>query len=154
MDYIMNKEGGEYNQYIVQELTYDPLKNSPPEFKEMYQKFSRRILWIDGQQVPGAFQMNTAWYHSVPERDPVFEEHVHNSDEIIGFFGSNPADPYDLGAVIEVTINGENHRLTKSSMIFAPAGMPHMRIRILEVTRPMFHFSVVTGGNYDGISYK
>ena len=32
MDYIMNKEGGEYNQYIVQELTYDPLKNSPPEF--------------------------------------------------------------------------------------------------------------------------
>lgn len=154
MDYIMNKEGGEYNQYIVQELTYDPLKNSPPEFKEMYQKFSRRILWIDGQQVPGAFQMNTAWYHSVPERDPVFEEHVHNSDEIIGFFGSNPDDPYDLGAVIEVTINGENHRLPKSSVIFAPACMPHMRIRILEVTRPMFHFSVVTGGNYDGNSYK
>jgi len=39
-------------------------------------------------------------------------------------------------------------------MIFAPAGMPHMQIRILEVTRPMFHFSVVTGGKYDGGSYK
>ena len=152
MDYILNNEGGEYAKYIVQELNHP--NTGTPEFQEMYKKFSRRILWIDGNLVPGAFQMNTAWYHSVPERDPVFEEHVHDSDELIGFFGSNPEDPYDLGAVIEVTINGENHLLTKSSLIFAPSGMPHMRIRILEVTRPMFHFSVVTGATYGGEAYK
>jgi hypothetical protein len=39
---------------------------------------------------------------------------------LIGFIGSNPDDKYDLGAVIELEINGEKHRLTKSSMNFVP----------------------------------
>ena len=120
----------------------------------MYEKFSRRILWMDGNVVPGAFQMNTAWYYAVPERDPVFEEHVHDYDELIGFFGSDPENPYDLGAEMEVTINGERHLLTKSSLIFAPAGLPHMRISIKRVDRPMFHFSVVMNPEYKGGAYE
>lgn len=149
---IMNKEGGEYNQYYVQELCAP--QTGTPEFQEIYKKFANRILWIDGNVVPGAFQMNTSWYHSVPEIDPIFEEHSHDSDELIGFFGSNPDDPYDLGAVIEVSVNGEVHRLTKSTMIFVPANMPHMPLRILSVDRPMFHFSIVQSKTYGGEAYK
>ena len=108
---------------------------------------------IDGNVTPGAFQMNVAWYYAVPERDPVFEEHCHDSDEIIGFFGCDPEDPYNLHAEIEITINGERHLLTKSTMIFAPAGLPHMRISIKRVDRPVFHFSVVTNHEYIGGAY-
>ena len=125
-----------------------------PAFQEMYRKFSRRILWIDDNVVPGAFQMNTAWYYAVPEKDPVFEEHVHEYDELIGFFGSNPEDPYDLGAEIEVTLDGETHVLTKTSLIFCPAGMKHMPLSIKRVDRPMFHFSVVMGPQYNGAAYQ
>ena len=151
MDYIMNTEGGEYAQYIVQELNYDPLKNSPPEFQEMYKKFSRRILWIDGNHVPGAFQMNTAWYFNVPERDPIFNEHVHeDTKELIGFIGTDMDDPYELGGTIEFSIEGEPHLLTRSTMIFVPAGLKHNPMRILEVNRPIFHFSVVMKEIYDG----
>ena len=100
----MNNEG-EYGKYIVQDLQTPPNMYNE-EFAQMYEKFSRRILWMDGNVVPGAFQMNTAWYYAVPERDPVFEEHVHDYDELIGFFGSDPDHPYDLGAEMEVTING------------------------------------------------
>ena len=89
---------GEYGKYIVQEL------NAPttgtPEFQEIYNRFAKRILWIDGNTVPGAFQMNTSWYKKVPELNPIFEEHSHDSDELIGFFGSDPENPYDLGAEI------------------------------------------------------
>ena len=99
---------GQYGHYIVQELS-DPNPGTP-EFQEMYKKFSKRILWIDGKVVPGAFQMNTAWYHSVPEWDPVFEGHAHDSDELIGFFGSDPEDPYNLHAEIEIAINGREAR--------------------------------------------
>ncbi|NLT14971.1 MAG: hypothetical protein GXY05_11575 [Clostridiales bacterium] len=41
---------------------------------------------------------------------------------MIGFLGSNPDDPYDLGGVIEIGINGELLRLTKISIIFMPGG--------------------------------
>lgn len=148
----MNTEGGEYAKYFVQDLKCPT--TGTPEFQRIYNNFAKRILWIDGNNVPGAFQMNTSWYKSVPELDPIFEEHAHDSDELIGFFGSNPDDPYDLGAVIEVSVNGEVHRLTKSTMIFVPANMPHMPLRILSVERPMFHFSIVTSKEYGGEAYK
>ncbi len=148
----LNNEGGEYAGYIVQDLKTPPNMYTP-EFGEMYRKFSNRVLWMDGNNVPGAFQMNVAWYYAVPERDPVFEEHCHDSDEIIGFFGCDPEDPYNLHAEIEITINGERHLLTKSTMIFAPAGLPHMRISIKKVDKPVFHFSVVTNHEYIGGAY-
>jgi hypothetical protein len=100
---FMNTEG-RYGKYIVQNL-HDPNLGSA-EFQKMYKKFSRRILWIDNNVVEGAFQMNTAWYFKVPEKDPVFEEHSHEFNELIGFFGCDPDKPYDLGAELEVTLGG------------------------------------------------
>ncbi len=141
------------SKLIVQDLK-DPNMGSP-EFQAMYKKFSNRILWIDDNVVEGAFQMNTAWYFDVPEKDPVFEEHAHDHGELIGFFGSNPDDPYDLGARMEATLNGDKYELTRTSMIFVPANMPHMPLRILQVDRPVFHFSIVMNGEYSGGSaYK
>ena len=143
---------GEKGKYILQEL-HDPNMGTP-EYQAMYKKFSKRILWIDNNVVPGSFQMNTAWYHDIPEKNPVFEEHVHEYDELIGFFGSNPEDPYDLGAELEVTIDGETHILTRTSLIFCPAGMKHMPLKFNRIDRPIFHFSVVVGPEYNGAAYK
>ncbi len=64
-----NNEGST-GKYIIQELQA-PVTGTP-EFQAMYKRFSNRILWIDGNVCPGAFQMNTAWYFAVPERDPRF----------------------------------------------------------------------------------
>ena len=150
-----NNTGGEYAKYFVQDLQTPPGMITP-EFAKFYSSFANRVLWMDGNVCPGAFQMNTAWYHSVPERDPVFPEHSHPYAEIVGFMGSNPDDPYDLGGIVEFGINGEMHRLTRSTMIFAPPDVPHSPIRILEVTRPIFHFSVVMNAEYEagGTMYK
>ena len=149
---FLNADGGEYGKYIIQEL-HDPNMGSP-EFQEMYKKFSHRILWIDDNVVKGAFQMNTAWYYAVPEKHPVFGEHSHNADELIGFFSSDPKDPYNLGAEIEVSINGEKHLITHSSLIFIPANMKHMPMNIIKVDRPVFHFSIMMEKTYNGGAYK
>lgn len=144
-----NNQGGEYGKYFVQTLQY-PEGMGTPEFKAIYEKFAKRILWMDGDVCPGAFQMNTAWYCAVPERDPIFTEHTHDYCELIGFFGSNPADPYDLNGEIIFAINGEEHRLTRSTMIFIPPNVPHNPMRITRVDQPVFHFSVVPNSTYDG----
>ena len=150
---ILNNESGKYAANFVQ---VSPGPGMDPEFKAIYDKFARRIIWMDGEVCPGAFQMNTAWYSAVPERDPIFTEHVHDDcDELIGFFSSDPENPYDLGGEIEYTVGGEAHLLTKSTMIFVPANLPHNPMRILKVDRPIFHFSVVTKTKYESESvYK
>ena len=143
-----NNKGGEFGKNYVQEL-HEPPGLIGPEFREVYDKFAKRILWMDGNVCPGAIQMNTAWYFAVPERDPIFPEHEHAQAELIGFYSSDSNNPYDLGATIEFAIGGENHRLTKSSLLYIPAGVKHGPMRILEVKRPVFHFSVVVNAEYD-----
>ncbi len=147
---MSEQEKGRYDGLIVSELKHEP--EMSPEFRAVYEKFARRILWIDGNVVPGAFQMNTSWYNRVPEKDPVFAEHAHPSAEIIGFFGSDPEEPNDLRGEIVVELGGEPHTITRSSMIFVPPNLPHA-IRILRVDAPIFHFSVVTDGTYNGGAY-
>ena len=144
--FVMNDEG-EYGHYIVQTLHEPPVS---PEFKEMYKLWGKRLLWMDTNVVPGAFQMNTTWYHSAPDMRPLYmhDEHSHDYDEMIGFIGSNPDDPYDLGGEIEFGINGELHRLTKTSIIFMPAGVKHLPLSIISLERPIRHFSISMNPTY------
>ncbi|MDR2487111.1 MAG: hypothetical protein LBD12_04020 [Clostridiales Family XIII bacterium] len=145
---IFQNNEGETGKYIIQQLQ-EPDSISP-EFRAIYKQFASRILWIDDNLVPGAFQMNTAWYKKAQPRDPLFAEHTHDYDELIGFFGSDPEDPYKLGAVIEFDLDGQTHRLDRTSLIFVPGGMKHNPLRLLEVEVPIFHFSVVMSPEYSG----
>ena len=139
-EYVMDREG-EFGKYIVQTLQPPTLS---PEFQAAYKTYASRLLWMDSNVVPGAFQMNTSWYLRASDMRPLIrhDEHVHYFAGMIGFLGSNPDDPYDLGGVIEIGINGELHRLTKSSIIFMPAGLKHLPLSIIELHRPILHFSI------------
>ena len=132
-------------KYIVTELKMpESKKRIDPE----YSKFAKRILWLDDQVVEGAFHMNTAWYLRPAAKTIEDRPHVHDSDEIIGFFGNNPDDPYDLGGEVEIWLEDEKHVIDRSAMIFVPAGMTHCPLVIKRVDRPIFHFTTVTGGQY------
>ena len=145
-DYVMNKDG-KYGGQIVQDLQAPPFS---PGFAEFYATYAKRLIWMDGKVVPGAFQMNTAWYMSASDVRPLLkhDEHVHETDEMIGFLGSDPSDPYNLNAEIEIGINGELHRLTKSSIIFIPAGMKHLPLSIISLEKPVLHFSISLASKY------
>jgi hypothetical protein len=133
-----------YGKYIVSELKVPEDKKKIAEF---YATYAKRILWMDENVVEGAFHMNTAWFinaSTTTENEP----HVHNSDEIIGFFGNNADDPYDLGGEVEIWLEDEKHILTKSSLLFIPAGMKHCPLILRRVDRPIFHFTIVASGQY------
>jgi hypothetical protein len=136
----------QYGKYIVTEL------KSPhsPEQAARYAQWAKRILWMDDKVVEGAFQMNCAWYLR-PPANPTPEasgSHTHDTDEIIGFFSGDSEAPYDLGGEVEFWIEGEQHILTRSCMIFIPAGMKHCPLILRRVDRPIFHFSTVVSGEY------
>ena len=133
-----------YGKHIVTELKTPQFT---PEAVARYAAFATRILWMDDKVVEGAFQLNCSWYRK--PNDYMSEGHTHDCDEIIGFFGSNPDDPYDLGAEIEFWLEDEKHVLTRSCLIFVPKGMKHCPLILRRVDRPVFHFSTVTNGRYE-----
>ena len=144
MAVVMNSEG-KYGKFYVTELKAPQF---PPEFLERYRQFGSRIRWLDGNVVPGAFQINTSWYiHAMPE--PIFaEEHVHPNDEVVGFFGSDPQNQEELNGEVEFTMEAETHRLTKSSIIFVPGGVKHLPLKLVRVDKPIFHFSICLAETY------
>jgi len=132
----------DYSKYVVQDLKA-PFS---PEVNTAYSKIAKRILWMDDKVVPGAFQMNCSWYFKTNEKSPPV--HTHNVGEILGFFGGDPDDCYNLNGEVEMWMGDEQFLLTKSTLLFAPAGIKHCPLVIWRVDRPIFHFSIVTGGTY------
>ena len=139
-------DNSKYGKHIVRNL-------KAPDFGaakvNRYAEWATRILWMDENVVDGAFQMNCSWYREPnPGDSGEAFSHTHDSDEIIGFYGDNWKEPYDLGAEIEFWLEDEMHLITSSAMIFVPAGMRHCPLILRRVDRPIFHFSVLTGGEY------
>ena len=133
-----------YSDYVISDLIIPDEKKS---IASDYNKYARRILWMDEHVVPGAFHMNTAWYlkeAQTLENVP----HTHDVDEIIGFFGNNSDDPWDLGGEIEIWLDDEQHIITRSVMLFVPAGLKHCPLILRRVERPIFHFTTVPGKQY------
>lgn len=148
---------GEYGYLFMQELKLPPT-HSTPEAMANYAKFGRRIHWVDSTSIPGAFQMNTSWWYKANREgilsrpdSQVGKPHQHEYPEILGFYGSDPYHPDDLGGEVEFWIDGEAHILTRSTMVFLPPNLPHCPLLVNRVDRPIFHFSVVMNNVYDWV---
>jgi hypothetical protein len=140
-------DNSKYGKYIITDLKTS--RNTTPEYEAFYATWAKRVLWMDDDVVPGAFQMNCSWYcKPTPENIKESAPHSHDCDEIIGFFSGNPDKPYDLGAEIEFWIEDEMHVITTSALIFMPKGMKHCPLKIRRIDKPVFHFTVLTGSHY------
>jgi hypothetical protein len=105
----------------------------------------RILTWLDDDVIPGAFYYESfvvlkptpAGYFNDPPM-------IHDDwDEVIGMYGTNPANPEDLGGEIQLTIDDEVHSFTKSSAVFIPKGLKHGPFVFKKVTTPII---VVTTG--------
>jgi hypothetical protein len=111
---------------------------------------------MDGTNVPGAFYMECVWVMPRPAgaapgatgRRVGTESHSHEYDEVIAFFGTDLNDPHDLGAEVELWLGDEKHIITKTSLVFVPAGLKHCPLTFLRVDRPVFHYTTGPGKMY------
>jgi hypothetical protein len=97
-----------------------------------------QMTWLSGDVIKGACHFGCAWYHKVPEKP--LAAHTHDFDEFLGFYGSDPQNPRDLGGEIEFWMEDEKYILTQSFLVFIPAGVKHCPLEIIRIDRPMFHF--------------
>ena len=145
-----------YSKYIITDRRPDsrdaalPLGVDPESITNT--PSHRKIFGLDDRVLKGAMYTEVVWMW--PGGDGVYPEtaepysHAHDYDETLGFFGTDCADPYDLGGEIEFWIEDEKFLLTKSCLIFMPRGTHHCPLVIHRVDRPIFHFSGGPGGAY------
>ena len=147
-----------YGKYIVSTLKM-PAAEAPwsPPLSAAGKGKGGRVLFLDSDIVPGAFYMECVWVLPRPAGTVPggatggrvgTEPHAHDYDEVIAFIGTDLNDPYDLGAEVELWLGDEKHIITKSSLVFIPAGLKHCPLTFLRVDRPVFHYTTGPGKMY------
>lgn len=110
---------------------------------------ARQIAYIDSDDFPGAHQYNCHWVTKLPD-DPTKKwadmghgPHEHKVPEVIIHMGTDPDNKEDLGGEVELAMGPEmiRYSITKSCMVYLPAGFIHSPWVVKRVDRP---FLVVT----------
>ena len=135
-----------YGKYIITEAK--PPQGRPPPPADPRERTGEMLVLVDDSVIKGAFYLNCALIWKASDRGSPGGSHTHDWDEYVGFIGSNPENPRDLGGEVEITLGDEKHILTKSCAVFIPKGLLHCPIVFRRIDRPIFHFIMVTGGDY------
>jgi hypothetical protein len=135
-----------YQKYILTDLKL-PEATQKTDKEHKYAERATRILWLEDEIIEGAFSVICSWYWKATEEEGT-PSHTHDFDEVIGFFGSDPQNPHDLGGEVEFWLEDEKYILTKSCLIFAPRGLRHCPLRVMKVDRPIFFLAISTTSKY------
>ena len=109
----------------------------------------KRVIYMDDRVVPGSFYVEAVWVTgSVPTVHPV---HRHDHDEILGFVGSDMDDPNDLGAEIDLIIDGKKTTITKTCFIHVPAGVEHGGLCFRKIDRPVFQIAMLRQDIFESV---
>jgi hypothetical protein len=136
-----------HGKYIITE----PKPNIvvPPWAGNLDPAKSTRMMYLDSEYVEGAFYLECVWFWPTDKKDEASPEpHTHDFSEVLAFFGTDWNNPKDLGAEIELWIDGEQNIMNQSFVAFIPAGIVHNPLNILKITRPVFHFATGQGTAY------
>lgn len=133
--------GTKYDKYFIFETPASPLhpSGSMPWTS---------IMRIDNRVKQGTFYFECIWLTGTIPESKAFKPHSHDVDEILGFFGSNPADPFNLYGDVEFWFDDEKHVFSRSCVIFVPKGIWHSPIIIPRLERPIFCLSTAPTLNY------
>jgi hypothetical protein len=131
-----------YENYILTDLKL------PPNVQKGLGKYNQRntrILWLEDFVIPEAPSIILSWYWKADPNEGT-PAHSHDFDEVVGFIGSDPQNPSDLGGHVDFWLEDEKYELTKSCLIFCPKGLRHCPLRVMRVDRPILFvaFSVTT----------
>ena len=108
------------------------------------------VTYLDDEVLKGAFYVEAVWIWEKTVEGGGPRAHVHDFDEVVGFHGTNPEDPFDLCGEVEFYLGEEKHIITKSCVVFIPKGLTHCPLVFKRVDRPIFHWSTGPSRGYTG----
>jgi hypothetical protein len=106
------------------------------------------LLSVDADRIKDFFFVDGSWLWKGSSQISVEEPHTHDFDEVMGFVGSNREDSHDLGGEITIWLGDDKQVLTKSCLIFVPAGVKHGPIQFNMIKTPIFHVIITLSGKY------
>jgi len=126
-----------YGKYFI---TYEGEQNFPA---------GKIISRLDDTVVKGSFFYFLHWVMPNPDFDFGIGHppHIHKDAELLFHIGTNPEDPTDLGAEVELFMGREmeRHVITKSCVVFIPPNFIHCPWKPLKTYRPWIFLEVNQG---------
>jgi hypothetical protein len=108
------------------------------------------MVYLSRQQVPEAnYHLELDWVKSIQPPGSCANEHIHDYDEVMLFWGSDYQHPQTLGGEIEFHLGGQPITINTTSGVFVPKGVPHGPLVWKKFTRPHVRMSLLLGtGDY------
>jgi hypothetical protein len=116
------------------------------------------IGFLDGKTFEGCNEYQIFWVGDKPygaygtkEWGEIFHgPHTHKYPELFVHLGTDPDNPWDLGAEVEMHMGPEmeKHIITRSTIMCIPADFPHGPWRILNVKRPFIIITINQNGTH------
>ena len=113
------------------------------------------IAQIDDTHIKGSNFYFVHWYLTQPVGIPdqttwggfSHGPHTHDYAEILMLLGTNPDDPFDLGAELELCMGPEmeKHIINKSTLVYIPPNFIHCPYTTKRVDRPFMFIEVNQG---------
>lgn len=137
-----------YAKYLNQEPRVMNIAHH--DFKEVEGRSWPNWVYMSKDIVPGCpIFVDIGWVYGMPKPNPFLFEHSHSYDEVVIHIGNDYKNPTDLGAVMELEVEGEKLTIDKTSAVYLPANVKHGPITWKEVTRPHLEMAITLGGIYD-----
>jgi hypothetical protein len=105
---------------------------------------------LEGLKDWGGIQHRMKWSFISEPVLLVEAPHSHDFDEILGFYGCDPAHERDFGAEIELSLGseGEKQVITTPSLVCIPKGLVHCPINFKSIGKPILFVRIYTAPEY------
>ena len=127
------------------ERKYDKHFVSGPKPGKTGKSDKHYTTYLDDDVLKGSCYFSSAF---VSNNNPINEQdlHVHPYGTVMGFFGNDPENQFNLGAEIEITMGkeSEKHHFNQSTLVYVPPGLEH-RLTQCKVTRPFIFVEYANG---------
>jgi hypothetical protein len=158
---------GKYGKYVVTDLytNFDlppereweraimgrgPLNGKP--------RFMEHMVWMDSNVIPGAFYAEAVWFwpEAMPKivspeyaaEHPGIPPHSHPFPELLSYYGTDMDHPEELYGEVEFWMEDEKYLFDKSFVVYIPPGVVHCPLRMHNITRPIFHYTMGPSQKY------
>ncbi|MCJ7604902.1 MAG: cupin domain-containing protein [Dehalococcoidales bacterium] len=109
---------------------------------------STHVMSVDSGRLEDFFYVDCRWLWKGSSGTPVEQPHTHDFDEVICFVGSNREDPHDLGGEITIWLDDDKHVMTRSCLIYVPAGTRHCPVQFNRIDTPVCFVTISPTGKY------
>jgi len=149
---MAGKTGKKYAKYFIE---YEPWMQKAPIPVAMIEKIGvavppmKTFMWLDNKTAEGCHFYWAMWF--TPEaKFPLgigHPPHIHQDAELLFHIGTNPDDPTDLGADVELYMGEEMERyvINKTCVVYIPPHFIHCPWKPLVTRRPWIFIEVNQG---------